>query len=116
MKPTLHSSIADEWRKQNPQSHHTSDTEILSAIFSNYRIYEGKETGLRLSTTGRKFMDKLFDSYKYDNNEYVTPRILVGLDRHMKWPYYITNSAIIFYSEEDAALYNLYNRDLKALI
>ena len=76
-------------------------------MFSNFRMVNRTPTGLRLTNKGYKLLNRFFDSYEFETNEDLTGSILLALDKNLKWPYYIDNRRIIFYSQEDAAWFKL---------
>lgn len=96
---------------------HTEEQQVdeqsqLSAIFYNYRTKNGVPVGLRLSTLGNKLLCQHFNSYKYQHSEKLNHKTLLILDKNMKWPYYVSNTVVVFYNQEDAAWYKLNGQNL----
>jgi hypothetical protein len=90
------------------QRQYTTD-EILRTVFVNYRVVGGNSKGLRLTNFGNKILSKHYQAYKYPIEDEINNLVFVGLDKTMKWPYYLgtRNNHVVFYSEEDAAWFRL---------
>lgn len=89
--------------------------EILRTIFYNYRIVNDMPRGLRLTSFGSKIMSAHFRAYKYSVDGKINNLVLLGLDKLMKWPYYLGTKSnhVVFYSEEDAAWFRLTGNNIK---
>ena len=68
--------------------------------------------GLRLTYTGTKLLKKHFNCYTYQYTGNVNHMTYILLDKHMSWPYYVGNSNVCFFSENDAAWFRLNGGDL----
>ena len=81
-------------------------------IFPNYR--RGK--GLRVSRDGLHFLKKLYDSYEIHikSSKPVKTRDIVLLEKHLDYPYYVTDRILILFSERDAVDFKLYDGDFIA--
>lgn len=90
---------------------------LLKQLFKNFRRHmNGNQKGLRLSYLGNKVMAKHFENYAYIHEDIVTNRIVLKLDRQMKWPYYISRTLAVFYSQDDAAWFKLNEGKLKEFV
>ena len=94
--------------KRTDVGKYTKD-DLLRTIFVNYRIDNGKQTGLRLTNFGNTILSKHYQYYKYPIEDILTHLVFVTLDKSMIWPYYLgtRTNHIVFYSEEDAAWFRL---------
>ena len=73
-------------------------------IFSNYR--SGR--GLRLSKGGCQLMQKLYDSYevKIKGLKPIRTKDVVLLEKHLTYPYFITEKKLILFSEKILSILN----------
>lgn len=92
-------------KKRNAVS--LNNRELLGIIFKNYRTSTKGHKGLRLSYLGDRVCCKHFASYTYKLEEAVQNQAILSLDRNMLWPYYIGKEHISFYSQDDAAWFQL---------
>ena len=81
-------------------------------LFSNYR--SGK--GLRLSKGGCRLMQDLYDSYeiKIKSKKPIRTKDVVLLEKHLTYPYFITEKKLILFSEKDTVDFKLYGGDFIA--
>jgi hypothetical protein len=89
-----------------------TQSDQLAFLFSNYRSINAQPWGLRLTAIGNKLLSRHYKCYRYEHNDTVNHKVLVGLDKNMKWPYYLTRTNVVFYSEEDAAWFRLNDNSL----
>ena len=82
------------------------------SVFSNYR----NERGLRLSQSGCYLMQKVYDSYeiKIKDRNPIKTKDIVLLEKHLVYPYFISEKKLILFSEKDAVDFKLYNGDFIA--
>jgi hypothetical protein len=82
------------------------------SIFRNYR--NGR--GLRLSESGCYLMQKVYDSYdiKIKDKNPIKTKDIVLLEKHLVYPYFISEKKLILFSEKDAVDFKLYNGDFIA--
>lgn len=85
---------------------------LLHRIFKNFRIINNKHHGLRLTPTGLNAMKRFYDCYKYERKGTISNQAILQMDKHMQWPYYVSLKLVIFFSEDDAAWFNLNGGDL----
>lgn len=89
-----------------------TDLNLLRLIFKNYRHTSKNRRGLRLTYLGNRVMRKHFASYNYENTEITSNKAILGLDKNMLWPYYISNKHVTFYNQDDAAWFRLNGSDI----
>lgn len=89
-----------------------TDLNLLRIIFKNYRHTSNNRRGLRLTYLGNRVMRKHFTSYSYENSEITSNKAILGLDKNMLWPYYISNKLVTFYNQDDAAWFKLNGSDI----
>ena len=84
----------------------------LHSVFYNYR--SGK--GLRLSKSGCFLMQEIYDSYeiKIKSNKPIKTKDIILLEKHLVYPYFITEKKLILFSEKDAVDFKLYDGDFLA--
>ena len=84
----------------------------VGKIFSNHR--QGK--GMRVSKFGLLFMRRVYDSYdiQINSSKPVKTKDIVLLEKHLDYPYYVTDRRLILFSERDAVDFKLYNGDFIA--
>ena len=99
---------------------HDNNDEIFSTIdldkidvhtvFANYR----RGRGLRLSRGGLLLMQKRYDSYKIKlkSQTPIKTKHLITLEKHLPYPYYITDKVLVLFSGKDAVDFKLYDGDL----
>ena len=82
------------------------------SVFSNYR--NGR--GLRLSKGGCFLMQKLYDSYeiKIKGLKPIRTKDVVLLEKHLTYPYFITEKKLILFSEKDTVDFKLYDGNFLA--
>ena len=76
-------------------SHAVNDDLDRQKIFLNYST-------LRLRKSGRDYMVKVYDSWKFSPPEKITARILLDLFNKMEHPYYLDKRMVVLFSEQDA--------------
>ena len=69
--------------------------------------------GLRLTNTGYKTLKKILEleSYRFEINQpraFKNKRLILALDRKLKWPYYMEKNWVEFFSSTEAVLANMY--------
>tara|TARA_B100000949_G_C14096113_1_gene372091 strand:+ start:334 stop:687 length:354 start_codon:yes stop_codon:yes gene_type:complete len=81
-------------------------------VFANYR--SGR--GLRLSKGGCFLMQKVYDNYevKIKSNKPIKTKDIILLEKHLEYPYYITDKKLILFSEKDTVDFKLYGGDFLA--
>jgi hypothetical protein len=89
-----------------------NDRELFSMLFKNYRTSNTGHKGLRLTYVGDRSCAKHFASYAYKVSKHVSNKDLLELDKKMIWPYYVGKEHISFYSQDDAAWFQLNGNDL----
>ncbi|RZD43028.1 MAG: hypothetical protein CXT73_01700 [Methanobacteriota archaeon] len=99
---------------------HDNNDEIFSTIdldkidvhtvFANYR----RGRGLRLTRGGLLLMQKRYDSYKIKlkSQTPIKTKHLITLEKHLPYPYYITDKVLVLFSGKDAVDFKLYDGDL----
>ena len=99
---------------------HNNNDEIFSTIgpdkidvhtvFANYR----RGRGLRLTRGGLLLMQKRYDSYKIKlkSQTPIKTKHLITLEKHLLYPYYITDKVLVLFSGKDAVDFKLYDGDL----
>lgn len=95
---------------------HQSKDFLLKKIFKNFRKYKKQQTGLRLSYLGNRILSKHYENYSYLHEDILTNKILLRLDKQMLWPYYISRTVAIFYSQDDAAWFKLNEQKLSNFV
>lgn len=95
---------------------HVSDTDVLNALFINYRKTSTASRGLRLSYLGTVLMKRHYDEYRYELSQIPSNKVYVMLDKNMEWPYYIGKKYVSFFNKDDAAWFRLNNSDLNSYI
>lgn len=97
--------------------------EFFRNIFHNYRTRAGEEKGLLLKPTGRNWMLRNFDEkkwsmFKIPSRKSLTNRVIVGLDKTMKTPYYIIGTKLFVYEcpLDQYTLLHLSDGDLETFI
>lgn len=118
----LHQFILNELRDRaiatiiaediNDETKSFTDDIILKKIFYNYRLERGVPRGLRLTFLGHSLLKTEFEYHLYEHEDHLTNEIFLGLDRNMSWPYYVTKNRVAFYSNVDAAWFQLNGRSL----
>lgn len=108
VKEDLHTLLSQRYGEQTVHA----DKELLAMIFKNYRYRKNLHHGLRLSYVGNRVLSKHFQNHSFQIECRPTHQSLIILDKQMKWPYYISKSVAIFYSDNDAAWFNLNGSDL----
>lgn len=93
---------------------HWQDKELLNVLFKNYRCSSAGPKGLRLSYLGDRLCSKHFANYTYKLACSIQNISLLGLDKKMIWPYYIGKEHINFYSQDDAAWFQLNGSDINS--
>lgn len=92
------------------------DTVMMHLLFKNFRCKNNHPTGLRLSYIGESILKKYFESYTYEHQVLLNNKLLYLLDKKMTWPYYVSNSKIVFFGESDASWYKLSNNNLNSFL
>jgi len=115
---TVHTDLENYFLKEGIYlpSHNQTDY-LLKKVFKNYRRYStGKQSGLRLSYLGNRMLSNHFESYAYMHEDILTNKIILRLDQNMKWPYYISRTVAVFYSQDDAAWFKLNEEKLSSFV
>jgi len=101
----IHQDEGREWGEWSRQI-------TVGKIFSNHR--QGK--GMRVSKFGLLFMRRVYDSYdiQIKSPKPVKTKDIVLLEKHLDYPYYVTDRRLILFSERDAVDFKLYNGDFIA--
>ena len=89
-----------------------SDKELLGVIFKNYRYRKNSHHGLRLSYMGNRVLSRHFQNHSFHIESKPNHQSFVTLDNQMKWPYYISKTVAVFYSDNDAAWFRLNGEDI----
>ena len=89
---------------------------LLKQMFKNYRENSATTKGLRLTYTGLLVLRKHYTCYKYSNNDRISNQALLVLDKEMQWPYYVSSSQVVFFSENDAAWFRLNGENLNDFV
>ena len=93
-----------------PESHRIPEADAFKTWYQNIR----ESGGLRLSRVGYQTFQAVgiqnWPVELQDIKRYVTPPMLLDLDRKMKYPYYIDyrNKRMIMFSSKDAMMATLY--------
>lgn len=87
----------------------------LRLLFENYRSTPAQSQGLRLTYGGNDFLARIFTHWRYHHESYITNGVLLELDKTMTWPYYVSRTIIVFYSEVDAAMFRLSGHKLNSI-
>ena len=85
-------------------------------IFSNYRIEDQNPTGIKLTRFGNTMLGRHFDKYGYENECLLNGKVLLKLDEAMRWPYFVNQKKVVFYSQEDSAWFRLNGSKLESYI
>lgn len=93
-----------------------TEHEQLVMLFKNYRATHGKPQGLRLTGVGNEMLSKHYTQYCYEYTDTLNNKLLIELDKNMKWPYYLTRRQVVFHSEEDAAWFRLNGNSLSQYV
>lgn len=109
--------LAELLERTGEQKEYT-DVELLRCIFKNFRINNNRYYGLRLSYLGSQLLQSHYKSYKFKQEKEQRPpnKVLVVLDKNMIWPYYVSKSVTIFFSEHDATWFQLNGANLNEYI
>lgn len=95
--------LLDELRKDLPPQYKDAEgysLEKFSELIFKHRL------GFRLTLPGFIIMKNRFQAYSFEHNKTLTSGSLMALDK-LSYPYYITNSRLILFSDTDAMLVNL---------
>jgi hypothetical protein len=87
----------------------------LRLLFENYRSTPAQSQGLRLTYRGNDFLTRIFTHWRYHHETYITNGVLLELDKTMTWPYYVSRTIMVFYSEVDAAMFRLSGHKLNSI-
>lgn len=101
---------------ESESNHSVSDSYLLKQMFKNFRTSTVKSKGLRLTYTGMLLLRRHYTFYKYSNNERISNQALLVLDKEMQWPYYVSSSQVVFFSENDAAWFRLNGENLNDFV
>lgn len=91
-----------------------TDKQLLNYLFKNYRYDRSGHKGIRLTYEGHTICSGVFKSYSYELAAPTSNQAKIALDKNMLWPYYIGKQCISFYSEEDAAWFQLNGSDINS--
>lgn len=89
-----------------------SKSKALSFLFKNYRFSHGQHQGLRLTFNGNAVLCKHFAFNTYPVTQEISNKAIIVLDKKMLWPYYISIRYVTFYSDDDAAWYQLNGKNI----
>lgn len=89
------------------------DKEFYNVMFKNYRTRKGVPYGLRLTSVGNHMLQRVYEGYSYHIKGDINHMVVVQLDQHMEWPYYVGRKVATFYNSNDAAWFRLNSNDLK---
>lgn len=86
----------------------TSKTE-----FEFFQIYKNAK-GTRFTSLGFNIAKKIWSTYtvKLAPNYKILNRTLLMLDERMDWPYYLSKTQLVLFSEMDAFEHTLYSGDI----
>jgi|TARA_B110000238_G_scaffold176774_1_gene198159 hypothetical protein len=85
--------------------------DVTSCELSYVDIFYNKFT-VRLTTEGKNRCSKLYDKWEFPlESDILTSGQLLDLMRKMTYPYYISRSNLILFSEEDAFMVKLAGMD-----
>lgn len=91
--------------------------QLLRKVFRNYRYSnQTQHCGIRLTTLGNQLLRKHYVAYDYTIDRRITNKSLLVLDQQMAWPYYVGNTRVTFYSENDAAWFCLNGNNLEDFV
>jgi hypothetical protein len=101
--------IKDKSRKYKNNFNDDEVLDICYAIFKNFRVTNipNKPIGLRLTSVGNSLMRRWFAHHEFELDEPLTGKVLIKLDKAMTRPYYLTKKKVVFYDDNDAALFKL---------
>jgi len=123
LNDTLHGKIlqcvsADlaAFLSNSPKHQNLTEHEQLAMLFKNYRAINGKPQGLRLTGVGNEMLSKHYTQYSYEYTDRLNNKLIIELDKTMKWPYYLTGKHVVFHSEEDAAWFRLNGNSLSQYV
>lgn len=95
---------SDEWRN-NPRQ----------VIFFN----PVNHSSMRLTRAGFKYLKQYSDitGYSFDLPDKIRPKVLLQLERHLRYPYFIINlTKIMVFDEQTAIMLQLHNNDLETYL
>lgn len=102
MLKELKLSIIKEIKLAKPSIAHVDDATLYHETFSY-------PSTVRLTYSGYLHIRHAFKEYSFDfNGLFPTPRQLMTLAKVMKFPYYITYTKLVVFSETDAIMITLY--------
>jgi hypothetical protein len=92
-----------------PDDHKISIEQAMVTWWFNLR----DQGGLRLTNTGYTTLKTSLklDSYKFDLSRphaWKNKRLILALDRKLKWPYYLEKSWVEFFSSKEAVMARMY--------
>ena len=90
-----------------------TDKEFYNVMFKNFRTRKGVPYGLRLTSVGNSMLQRVYEGYSYHIKGDINHMVVVQLDQHMEWPYYVGRKVATFYNSNDAAWFRLNSNDLK---
>ena len=78
-----------------------------------FRIYKNPK-GTRFTRIGYELAKKIWTTYKIKLPEkyIVLPKTLLLLDERMDWPYYLSKTNLVLFSDMDAFEFTLYQGDI----
>jgi hypothetical protein len=79
-----------------------------------------EQGGLRLTNTGYSTLKKSLklETYRFDLNQpraHQNKKLILGLDRKLEWPYYLSKQKLEFFSSKEAMMAQLY-QDIEAFL
>ena len=77
----------------------------LEEMSAHFFLYP---TTLRLTSAGYKHLRQVFTAYPFDiDKQLLRPKHLIALADAMEYPYYITHSSLVVFSDSDAMIIKL---------
>lgn len=74
---------------------------------------------MRLTRAGFKYLKQYSDitGYSFDLPDKITPKVLLQLERNLRYPYFIINlTKIMVFDEQTAIMLQLHNNDLETYL
>lgn len=89
-----------------------SEVEKCYKVFDNFRLKNNIPQGLKLTRWGMTRLSKHFAVYEFTNDSLLNGKVLLKLDRVMKWPYYVSQNNIALFNSTDSAWFKLNGSNL----
>jgi hypothetical protein len=91
-----------------------TENQILHKMFYNFRQHDNIYRGIRLTRPGLDAMSAYYCEYQHTITcNSVNLKIMIGLDRHMQWPYYLSSKRLVLFNEMDNAIFQLSGSNLQ---